>query len=50
MLLFSQFTMMLDIVEAWLELLGHTHLRFDGTTPMNERLAQSVRTLGYGGG
>ena len=36
-LLFSQFTMMLDIMEAWLQLLGHTHLRLDGSTPMNER-------------
>ena len=42
MLLFSQFTMVLDIVEAWLQLLGHTHLRLDGSTPMNIRSAFNV--------
>ena len=37
-LVFSQFTMVLDILEAWLQLLGHAYLRLDGSTPMNDRL------------
>ena len=37
--LFSQFTMMLDIVEILLKHLGHEYVRLDGSTPMAERLA-----------
>ncbi|XP_051509277.1 SWI/SNF-related matrix-associated actin-dependent regulator of chromatin subfamily A containing DEAD/H box 1A-like isoform X2 [Myxocyprinus asiaticus] len=36
--LFSQFTMMLDIVEILLEHLGHQFVRLDGSTPMAERI------------
>ncbi|XP_035378006.1 SWI/SNF-related matrix-associated actin-dependent regulator of chromatin subfamily A containing DEAD/H box 1A isoform X2 [Electrophorus electricus] len=36
--LFSQFTMMLDIVEVLLTHLGHQYLRLDGSTPMAERI------------
>ena len=38
MLLFSQFTSVLDIVEVWLQQEGHTHCRIDGSTPVNQRL------------
>ncbi|KAF5905300.1 ATP-dependent helicase 1A, partial [Clarias magur] len=36
--LFSQFTMMLDIVEILLKHLGHQYVRLDGSTPMAERI------------
>ncbi|XP_017570277.1 SWI/SNF-related matrix-associated actin-dependent regulator of chromatin subfamily A containing DEAD/H box 1A isoform X2 [Pygocentrus nattereri] len=36
--LFSQFTMMLDIVEVLLKHLGHEYVRLDGSTPMAERI------------
>ncbi|XP_036434337.1 SWI/SNF-related matrix-associated actin-dependent regulator of chromatin subfamily A containing DEAD/H box 1A isoform X2 [Colossoma macropomum] len=36
--LFSQFTMMLDIVEILLKHLGHEYVRLDGSTPMAERI------------
>ncbi|XP_076859714.1 SWI/SNF-related matrix-associated actin-dependent regulator of chromatin subfamily A containing DEAD/H box 1A [Brachyhypopomus gauderio] len=36
--LFSQFTMVLDIVEILLSHLGHQYLRLDGSTPMAERI------------
>jgi SWI/SNF-related matrix-associated actin-dependent regulator 1 of chromatin subfamily A len=36
-LIFSQFIMILDILEAWLQLLGHSYLRLDGKTHMNDR-------------
>ncbi|XP_041354213.1 SWI/SNF-related matrix-associated actin-dependent regulator of chromatin subfamily A containing DEAD/H box 1-like [Gigantopelta aegis] len=37
-LLFSQFTMMLDILELYLKDRSHRYLRLDGSTPVNERL------------
>lgn len=40
-LLFSQFTMMLDIIEVFLQQKGHTYLRLDGQTPTGERLCLS---------
>ncbi|KAL7885056.1 hypothetical protein AOLI_G00078260 [Acnodon oligacanthus] len=36
--LFSQFTMMLDIVEILLKHLNHEYVRLDGSTPMAERI------------
>ncbi|XP_051950016.1 SWI/SNF-related matrix-associated actin-dependent regulator of chromatin subfamily A containing DEAD/H box 1A [Xyrauchen texanus] len=36
--LFSQFTMMLDIVEILMKHLGHQFVRLDGSTPMAERI------------
>lgn len=36
--LFSQFTMMLDIVEELLKHLGHRYVRLDGSTPIAERI------------
>lgn len=36
-LLFSQFTMMLDIIEVFLQQQSHTYLRLDGQTPASER-------------
>ncbi|XP_048877210.1 SWI/SNF-related matrix-associated actin-dependent regulator of chromatin subfamily A containing DEAD/H box 1b [Brienomyrus brachyistius] len=36
--LFSQFTMMLDIVEVLLKHLNHRYLRLDGSTPMADRI------------
>ncbi|KAJ8339136.1 hypothetical protein SKAU_G00359220 [Synaphobranchus kaupii] len=36
--LFSQFTMMLDIVEVLLKHLGHCYLRLDGSTPIADRI------------
>ncbi|XP_061118531.1 SWI/SNF-related matrix-associated actin-dependent regulator of chromatin subfamily A containing DEAD/H box 1B-like isoform X2 [Conger conger] len=36
--LFSQFTMMLDIVEVLLNHLGHCYLRLDGSTPIADRI------------
>lgn len=36
--LFSQFTMVLDIVEVLMEHLGHEYVRLDGSTPMAERI------------
>ncbi|XP_064404540.1 SWI/SNF-related matrix-associated actin-dependent regulator of chromatin subfamily A containing DEAD/H box 1-like [Halichondria panicea] len=36
-LVFSQFTMMLDILEVFLQQQGHAHLRLDGQTPVTER-------------
>ncbi|KAF4072232.1 hypothetical protein AMELA_G00260750 [Ameiurus melas] len=36
--LFSQFTMVLDIVEILLKHLGHQYVRLDGSTPMAERI------------
>ena len=37
MLLFSQFTMMLDILEDYLNVRGHVFIRLDGQTPVAER-------------
>ncbi|GMS90400.1 hypothetical protein PENTCL1PPCAC_12575 [Pristionchus entomophagus] len=37
-LIFSQFTSMLDILEVFLRLRGYTYARLDGTTPVLERL------------
>jgi len=36
-LLFSQFTMMLDIVEEYMTSRQHRYLRLDGSTPVVER-------------
>ncbi|XP_013776880.1 SWI/SNF-related matrix-associated actin-dependent regulator of chromatin subfamily A containing DEAD/H box 1-like [Limulus polyphemus] len=36
-LLFSQFTMMLDIVQEYMEIRNHRYLRLDGSTPVVER-------------
>ncbi|RVE68105.1 hypothetical protein OJAV_G00088450 [Oryzias javanicus] len=36
--LFSQFTMMLDIVEVLLKNLNHRYVRLDGSTPMADRI------------
>ncbi|KAI9179429.1 DNA-dependent ATPase fun30 [Blastocladiella emersonii ATCC 22665] len=36
-LIFSQFTMALDILEAVMHTLGHNYVRLDGTTPVPER-------------
>ncbi|KAG5835158.1 SWI/SNF-related matrix-associated actin-dependent regulator of chromatin subfamily A containing DEAD/H box 1B-like isoform X1 [Anguilla anguilla] len=36
--LFSQFTMVLDIVEVLLKHLGHSYLRLDGSTPIADRI------------
>ncbi|KAG7476696.1 hypothetical protein MATL_G00085650 [Megalops atlanticus] len=36
--LFSQFTMMLDIIEVLLKHLGHCYLRLDGSTPVANRI------------
>ncbi|KAJ8401611.1 hypothetical protein AAFF_G00379280 [Aldrovandia affinis] len=36
--LFSQFTMMLDIVELLLQHLSHRYVRLDGSTPMADRI------------
>ncbi|XP_070567797.1 SWI/SNF-related matrix-associated actin-dependent regulator of chromatin subfamily A containing DEAD/H box 1-like [Ptychodera flava] len=37
-LLFSQFTMMLDIIEVYMKLSKHKYQRLDGRTPVQERL------------
>ena len=37
-LLFSQFTMMMDVIEVYLKLRGHAFLRLDGQTPVGDRL------------
>lgn len=36
-LIFSQFVMMLDILERYLDIRDHAFLRIDGQTPVNER-------------
>ncbi|KAF7405622.1 hypothetical protein HZH68_004991 [Vespula germanica] len=36
-LIFSQFTMILDILEEYLTIRGHKYLRMDGSTPVTER-------------
>lgn len=36
-LIFSQFTMVLDILEEYLTIRGHKYLRMDGSTPVTER-------------
>merc|ERR1711902_100200 len=36
-LIFSQFTMMMDIMEKYLKIRGHRYLRLDGQTPAQER-------------
>ncbi|XP_036835260.1 SWI/SNF-related matrix-associated actin-dependent regulator of chromatin subfamily A containing DEAD/H box 1A isoform X2 [Oncorhynchus mykiss] len=36
--LFSQFTMMLDILEILLKHLGHRYIRLDGSTPLADRI------------
>jgi SWI/SNF-related matrix-associated actin-dependent regulator 1 of chromatin subfamily A len=37
-LIFSQFTMILDILERYMEIRGHHYARLDGRTNVNERL------------
>ena len=36
-LIFTQFTMVLDIMEQYLRIRGHKYLRLDGATPVQER-------------
>jgi len=36
-LIFSQFTMVMDIMECYLKIRGHKYLRLDGSTPVQER-------------
>jgi len=36
-LIFTQFVMVLDILEQYLRIRGHTYLRLDGSTPVTER-------------
>jgi len=36
-LIFSQFTMLLDVLEKYLRIRGHRYLRLDGQTPVQER-------------
>uniref|UniRef100_A0A0K2U565 SWI/SNF-related matrix-associated actin-dependent regulator of chromatin subfamily A containing DEAD/H box 1 homolog n=1 Tax=Lepeophtheirus salmonis TaxID=72036 RepID=A0A0K2U565_LEPSM len=36
-LLFTQFTMVLDIIEDYLKIRGHNYIRLDGSTPVTER-------------
>lgn len=36
-LIFSQFTMMLDVIEKYLDIRGYTYCRLDGSTAVNER-------------
>ncbi|TRY77180.1 hypothetical protein TCAL_10932 [Tigriopus californicus] len=36
-LIFTQFTMVLDIMEQYLRIRGHKYLRLDGSTPVQER-------------
>ena len=36
-LIFSQFTMMMDVMEKFLKIRGHRYLRLDGQTPVQER-------------
>lgn len=36
-LMFSQFTMVMDIMEQYLRVRGHKYLRLDGSTPVQER-------------
>jgi len=36
-LIFSQFTMLLDVLERYLKIRGHKYMRLDGQTPVQER-------------
>ena len=36
-LIFTQFTMVLDVMEQYLKIRGHSYLRLDGSTPVQER-------------
>ncbi len=36
-LMFTQFTMVLDIMEQYLRIRGYKYLRMDGSTPVQER-------------
>merc|ERR1711981_996659 len=38
-LIFSQFTMLLDVLEQYLRIRGHKFLRLDGSTPVQDRQA-----------
>ena len=44
-LLFSQFTMMLDIVEPYLKYNNHRYLRRDGQTPVSERFSLAMKLM-----
>lgn len=37
-LLFSQFTMMLDIIESYMDIRGHGYIRLDGQTKVSDRI------------
>ena len=41
-LVFSQFTTMLDVLEVVLDLEGHVYLRLDGQTPVEDRWGGGV--------
>ena len=47
MLLFSQFTMMLDIIEAYMKSRKYEYVRLDGATAVVERCANHVDALCY---
>ena len=38
-LIFSQFTMLLDVLQRYLKIRGHKFMRLDGQTPVQERQA-----------
>ena len=44
-LIFTQFTMVLDIMEQYLRIRGHKYLRLDGSTPVPERYASGHLTV-----
>ena len=41
-LMFNQFTMMMDIVEVYLQARGYKYLRFDGSVSVDERYGSCV--------
>lgn len=44
-LIFSQFTMVLDVLEEHFKNKNYKYLRLDGSTPVNTRLAKSKLTF-----
>lgn len=46
-LIFTQFTMVLDIMEQYLRIRGHKYLRLDGSTPVQERYESSVKLIPF---
>ena len=44
-LIFTQFTMVLDIMEQYLRIRGHKYLRLDGSTPVQERFVLILNFL-----